>query len=387
MASQAMLRTGVTSPARALIKPASTTRSILKRPSPLPLSPNPFPFAASFSVVPRSAKHSPHVHFPASPAMVATFTAFSPNTYDRGPIMISPTSKDASSWANRVFSPSVDAFKLSDPPTSKRKTERNLTIPVTEDPRSPKPYVSEATVRFEELSSQVPRGSRGMDALGKAISSYPRSPYPSAPVSPAVEPEENSQEVDNSGRTSGRWPKNNGSDKRLSSLTRAKSLHIDSKRRIGSHLVSPSAQQFLSPVQESPRVTITKPPPLDLTEDASTRLSHAFWDSVTLDPKDMLSPSVGNHEAVTSPTPPILFGRRDGTLWSPGLPKKKARADKDISQSLLSPTPVPKARLRKSVVASPSPNDPFAAFPSFSIALSGSAVSITYPPRVLMEQD
>ena len=369
-----MLRTGVKSPARAFLKPASTTRSILKRPSPLPLSPNPLPLSATFSVVPRSGKLSPHVHFPASPAMVATFTAFSPGTYDRGPIIISPTSIDTSSWANRIFSPSVDAFKLSDPPASRRKSEGGLTVPVMEDPRSPKPYVSKATVRFEELSAQVPRGNRGLDALGKAIASYPRSPYPSAPVSPSMEPENDIQEVDDRGRNSGRWPKNSGPK-------RPKSLETGPKRRLASHLVSPSTQQFLSPVQESPRVTITKPPPLNLTEDdASTRLSHAFWESVSLDPRDMLSPSGVNHEVVTSPTPPIMFGRKDGTLWSPGLPRMKSR---DISRSLLSPTP--KARLRKSVVASPSPNDPFAAFPSFSIALSGT--DITYPPRVLMEQD
>lgn len=376
-----MLRTGVTSPARALLKPASSTRSILKRPASLPLSPSAFSFAASFSALAQSEKLSPHVHFAASPAMVVTFSALSPNTYDRGAIIVSPASMDVSSWANRVYSPSADAFKLSDPPAPKRKSERNLTIPVLEDPRSPKPYVSEATARFEELTLHVPRSTRGIDALAKALSTYPRSPYPSAPVSPRADSENVNEDVENRGHTSGRWPTvNTVSDKRSSSLTRARSLQ-ETKRRSGPRLETTAAQQFLTPVQESPRVTITKPPPLNLDGDAC--LSHAFWESVSLEPGNMLSPSVRGHEAMMSPTlPTIMFGKKDGTLWSPGLPKK-ARPNMRLP---LSPT-APKAQLRKSVVASPSPNDPFAAFPSFSIALSGSVASIAYPPRVLREAD
>jgi hypothetical protein len=324
--------------------------------------------------------------------MVATFTVYSPNTYDRGPILISPTSFSDSSWANRVCSPSIDAFKLADPPTSKRasrKTEGSLTTPILKDPRSPRPRVSDATVRFEKLSSQMPRGNRGKDDLGKALSSYPRSPYPSAPVSPAFESEEDFLEVESRGRSSRRPRQNSGVGERVPLLARTRSLEVETKRRNSLHSASPAAKQSLTPVQESPRVTITRPPPLNLTGNASTpgrstRLSHAFWDSVSLEPQQMLSPSVVMPETVTSHTPPLLFGGKDGTLWSPGLPKNK-RADTRLTQSLLSPTPKP--RLRKSVVASPSPNDPFAAFPSFTIALSGASVTIAYPPRALMEQD
>ncbi|RDB24488.1 hypothetical protein Hypma_008487 [Hypsizygus marmoreus] len=382
MASPSILRAGVTSPARAFMRPTST-RSILKRPAPLPLSPNPFPFAASFSVVVSSAKLSPHVHFPSSPAMAAAFSALSPNTYDRAPIVVSPRSAQNSPWANKVVSPTAhNAFKLSDPPKRGAKKQRNLTVPAIEDPRSPKPYKPRAGVKFEELTVQVPRGNYGMQDLGTSLSTYPRSPYPSAPI------EEDGEDGDR-GR---RWPSKTENDK-PSPPARAKSLENKKKRRqtvaFGLHLSSPLRQDFLSPVNESPRVVVTKPAPLNLESESpeSARLSQAFWQSVSLEEGvvDSLSsagPTSAALAGLKSPGAPMMFGNKDGSLWSPRLPRE--RRGLGMEGSMMSPAQ--RKVFHHSIVASPSPNDPFAAFPSFSVALMNMDGIITYPPRALVEQ-
>lgn len=397
MASQSILRT-LQSPSRAMIMPAST-RSILKRPAPLPLSPNPFPFAASFSVVLSSAKLSPHVHFPPSPVMAATFSAHSVNTYDRGPIIISPSSLDVPSWGSRIHSPSAKTFKLSDPPkrtpgATKIPRDQNLAVPIFEDPRSPKPYQPRAGIKFDELTLKVPRRAHAKEELARALTTYPRSPYPSAPITP-TEDKENDSNSEARGRTLDRWPNRSSRSSKRSPLPRARSLEVKHKRRqnIGSHVSSPLLQHFLSPVQESPHVT---KPTLNLNADSasleSTRLSQAFWQSVSLhEDGDSISSSIFPVSAVdsldsfTSPAPPILFGNKDGSLWSPALPRKEhSRLTADIEMSILSPAQ--RIAFSKSMVASPSPNDPFAAFPSFSVALMGaSGDAIAYPPRALVE--
>jgi hypothetical protein len=400
MASQSIFR-ALKSPSRAVIIPASA-RSILKRPAPLPLSPNPFPFAASFSVVLSSAKLSPHVHFPPSPAMAATFSAHSANTYDRGPIVISPSSLDMPSWGNRVHSPSAKAFKLADPPkrtpgATKIPREHNLAVPLVEDPRSPKPYQPRAGIKFEELTLKVPRGARAKEELSRALTTYPRSPYPSAPITP-TEDKENDSDTETRGRTLSRWPNRSSRSDKHSPVPRARSLEVKHKRRqnIGSHVSSPLTQHFLSPVQESPRVTVTKPTALNLSVDSaspqSTRLSQAFWQSVSLhEDGNSLSSSgypvsaVDPLDSLASPAPPIMFGNKDGSLWSPGLPRKElSRVTAEMEMSMLSPAQ--RIAFSKSMVASPSPNDPFAAFPSFSVALMGvSGGTIAYPPRALVD--
>ncbi|KAG6852545.1 hypothetical protein C0991_011006 [Blastosporella zonata] len=428
MASQSIMRAGMKSPVHALMKPGST-RSILKRPAPLPLSPNPLPFAASFSVVINSSHLSPHVHFPSSPAMAATFTAYSANTYDRGPIIVSPGSAGLGAWANRPLSPSArNAFKLLDPP-KRVQTPRSLTVPVFEDPRSPKPYkaagrvVPVATqkvqllavptfedlrspkpykevrkpapaatqkvqllavptledprspkpykarsgVSFDELTLHVPRGKRGTAELGKALSTYPRSPYPSAPLE---------EEVPGETTMRGRIPK---ADK-LQPPPRARSLEKQVKPRrqtIGSHVSSSLIQNFLSPVREStPRITIAKPAPLDLESQ--------FWQSVSLEePESAYMTANEIPESAASPVPNIVFGSADGQLWSPRVPRKDVRRVIGADMPMLSPAQ--RRAFSKGMVASPSPNDPFAAFPSFSISMLTLDGAITYPPRARVE--
>jgi len=382
MASQSFLRASVKSPARAFIKPTSS-RSILKRPTPLPLSPNPIPFAATFSIAVSSpAKLSPHVHFAASPAMVATFSAHSPRTYDRTAIAISPTSAGASPWAGRVVSPSVNMFKLSDPPKRNSTTSQNLanlTVPTLEDPRSPKPYRPRAGVRFEELTFHVPRGTHGVEDLGKALSTYPRSPYPSAPIT--ADEGVVMEDAQKRGRTS-HWPNQRIKSDKQTAPTRARSLE-NTKRY---QKPPPLNQNFLSPVTESPRVVVTKPAPLPLGTGApkSTSLSQAFWQSVSLEEPNSAGPASTMDVSETLMSPPhMLFGNKDGSLWSP-RPAKMGHRTLMPEMSMLSPAQ--KIALSKGLVASPSPNDPFAAFPSFSVALMGMDGIITYPPRAAVEQ-
>ncbi|KAG6919092.1 hypothetical protein DXG01_009345 [Tephrocybe rancida] len=404
MASQSILRAGLKSPAHGFMKPASA-RSILKRPAPLPLSPNPLPFAASFSVVINSSHLSPHVHFPSSPAMAATFTAYSANTYDRAPIIASPGSAGLTAWANRPLSPSArNAFKLLDPPKKKTQTSHltvpefedprspkpyketrratsvatqkapMLSVPIVEDPRSPKPYKARSGVSFDELTLHVPRGIRGAEELGKALSTYPRSPYPSAPI-----------EEDMDGAERGRLVTRISRADKGQTPDRARSLEKEVKKpknrptNIGLHVSSPLRQNFLSPMKvTAPRITVAKPAPLDLESQ--------FWQSVSLEePESAYMTANEMPESVTSPGPNIMFGSQDGQLWSPRVPRKDVRRVLDADVPMLSPAQ--KRAFSKSMVASPSPNDPFAAFPSFSIAMmTGMDGSVTYPPRARVEQ-
>ena len=75
-----------------------------------------------------------------------------------------------------------------------------------------------------------------------------------------------------------------------------------------------------------------------------------------------------------------MFGGKDGALWSPQL----------RPEGMLSPgrkMAFNGTQMKRSYIASPSPHDPFAAFPSFSVALQkGDSVgAVAYPPRAALE--
>lgn len=405
-----------------------SSRSILRRPTPLPLSPSsPFPMAASFSVVvsPSTNKLSPHVHFPASPAMVATFSALSPNTYDRAPMPVSPSAADHSPWASRVISPSINhSFKLSNPPKRSVAKADTLAVPTPfedprspkpykardssapkdsaiivttpggprnnnnlappspfQDPRSPKPYRPLSGVRFEELVLHVPRGNVGVEDLGKALTVYPRSPYPSAPIASEEDDSDMSDLFSPRGRSNARPPR-----LEKPTHTRARSLDVKPKRRTPAGLGSSTKPgEFLSPVKESPGVTSanalsSKPAPLDL--ESESRLNNDFWQAVTLEAETPASAVGKGFNGFQSPKG-IMFGNQDGTLWSPRPRKKETRGLADMSSML---SPAQRNAFRKETVASPSPHDPFAAFPSFTIAIMNSGSPIPYPPRARVEQ-
>ncbi|KAF9449992.1 hypothetical protein P691DRAFT_666310 [Macrolepiota fuliginosa MF-IS2] len=399
MATQILARTGATpASARTIFNP-STPRSILKRPTPLPLSPSPFPFSAKFSAYISPSVKSPHVHFPPSPRLISTFTTHSPNTYDRAPISVSPNPLALPAWGDRVYSPTLDGFKLADPPKQDPFVFLRIESPRLtdfEDPRSPPPNPrarkSGNNIRFADLPNTP---ARDPTELGKALMRYPRSPYPSAPLSPVdFDPEV----------TEGFALREKATSRRTLSLDEKKSKR---QRRTQSNswttpftqIPSPLGRPNLSPVIE--QRAGTRP---------SAQLNQAFWQSMSLhsafaSAKGALTarqPSTTSLSSSLFPDaesdvvpgslrpedtdaqPQFLFATRDGVLWSPGLPKG-GRPGTTSSTSL--------SAISRSLVASPSPNDPTAAFPSFSAVFDtttsdGGAVApelailLQYPPRV-----
>jgi len=260
-----------------------------------------------------------------------------------------------------MLSPTAqNAFKLSDPPKKTpgaRKEQRHGLAPppaaVTVsshnlappspfvDPRSPKPYVSRAGVSYDEITLYVPKPGD----LGRALTTYPRSPYPSASFQ--AEQTDMVTEMTTRGRTLDR---SNGP----TGHNRTRSLG----RR-------PVPQSMLSPALESPRIVITPHPGANSVSPES-RLNEEFWAAVTIE------------DAPAIKSPRMMFGNQDGTVWSP-------RPSNRLDNGFLSPAPR-KQRQSKGMVASPSPNDPYASFPSFTLALNNADSGvIAYPPRARVE--
>jgi hypothetical protein len=148
-----------------------------------------------------------------------------------------------------------------------------------------------------------------------------------------------------------------------------------------------------------------KPAPLALGSDSaeSDKLSNAFWNSVSIEsPNEPMVTALEYPESAveyeekvdivirSASQPPLMFGNADGVLFSPGLPKPHSRVEKlrETIQQVTSPS-VKKSSFmpvaRKEVTA-PSPNDPFAAFPSFGAVLERVGVEspIRYPAVVQM---
>lgn len=73
-----------------------------ERPGPIRSpSTNAFPFASCSTLI-----YSPHVHFPPTPSLTSTTSAYSPGTYDRAPIAVSPNSCALPERGGRVYLPS-----------------------------------------------------------------------------------------------------------------------------------------------------------------------------------------------------------------------------------------------------------------------------------------
>ncbi|KAG2022404.1 hypothetical protein CC2G_000155 [Coprinopsis cinerea AmutBmut pab1-1] len=412
--SQSILRSGMTSPLLAAAKRPSTPRSILKRPTSLALSPA-LPFNASFSVMVSPSAKSPHVQFVQTPQLVATFVTHSSEVYDRAPIRVSPNPLALPARGARYYSPTIDHFKLSAPPPPKAAALSRLqsilkasqcaspAITEFEDPRSPRAAAVQAPpvqqIRFASFAAP----SRQPQSLSKSLSSYPRSPYPSAPLSPA---EQMSTEMESRGR-------------RMSDVSNLSSKPTPAIKRPARLPIPPSPLKasFKSPSLQRSH----KPAPLDLEPQSATSLSNAFWDSMTLEEGDTPmvtaleypesavemeevdlkspAPVLGNIKspapALKSPGPALMFGTQDGSVWSPSIPKKPAAREALLRTALMSPGkaafPKPPAagKVKHSVVASPSPNDPFASFPSFAAVLTLDTASqasgpLAYPPRAVL---
>jgi hypothetical protein len=406
MAPTSILRNGLTSPVRAVMQ--TRPRSVLKRPAALPMSPN----APSFSSLTSPRLKSPHVHFPPSAVLAATYATHSPRSYDRTGIAVSPNPLTLPTWGDRVYSPSVDGFKLGAAP----KPFRSLTYqasPVVadfEDPRSPKAQdASKATaVRFAAFP--VTPVSRPRQDLSQALDQYPRSPYPSAPLSQDT----NAPEAE---RQFGRdWPQDKKSAQ-AAELARSRSLIQNGRnkrgltlgaRKAGGNFISlssPLAQSFVSPVTESALKRSHKPAPLNLAgTPESEKLSKDFWSSMSIHEPDSAAESEAMFTAREYPesavlyeatqeaqlesaaAPEVLYAGVDGVpLWSPGLPRPGGAAEK-IRESLLSPAVkrTSFAGIARKEITAPTPNDPFAAFPSFTAVLEGGLEgSISYPAPVV----
>ncbi|PPQ89980.1 hypothetical protein CVT25_009621 [Psilocybe cyanescens] len=440
MAPQSILRNGMSMQSRTMLQKSGTSRSILKRPMPLPLSP--LSQNASFSVLlspTGKALKSAHVHFPPSPTqLVATFSTHGPKSYDRGPISVSPNPLNLPGWGERVFSPSVDGFRLSAVPRPFRTLSYQASPVITEfeDPRSPKLPAPVAAVGKENRNSlirfapftSVQTSTRPSKSLGQSLSSYPRSPYPSAPNSPVTETEtalDVDLEMETRGRQLSRKRDVNDNVTILSgpSRARARAASVEERRnkrnkkgltlggRISMNPVSniignsqftpgpsPLGRAVFSPAVASLNRP-NKPAPL-----AMDSLTQAFWQSVSLEEPasaDADEPMVTALEYPESAVeyeekldmtlraaaqPPLMYAAADGALWSPALPVTGAKVDR-IRESLMSPG-VGKSFESKVVrrdFTAPSPNDPFAAFPSFAAALEKGAEQIRYPPRAAIE--
>ncbi|KJA28386.1 hypothetical protein HYPSUDRAFT_197262 [Hypholoma sublateritium FD-334 SS-4] len=403
-------------------------RSILRRPEPLALSPRSSAFTqlASFSVklspsISQAIK-SPHVHFPPSPSqLISTFTALSSGSYDRAPISISPNPLTIPGWGERVYSPSVEGFRLQAAPKTFRTLAYQGSPIITdfEDPRSPKLPAAKVsnktaanTIRFASFVNTRER-TRQSQTLEKAMSSYPRSPYPSAPISPSESRAPESpigaeDEMDMRGRQLSRT----GEIPSAPARARARAQSVQERRRSKKNLTlaprfnmsvanspSPLGRSIFSPAVSSLNRP-HKPAPL-----AMDSLTQEFWQAVSLEPSasettaDLDEPMVTALEYPESAVeyeekldmtlcsarqPPVMYAAADGALWSPGLPTPGAAMQK-IRETLMSPG-VGKSFGRASTIVrkdftAPSPNDPFAAFPSFGTALGGGGLQ--YPPRVV----
>ncbi|KIL71183.1 hypothetical protein M378DRAFT_154668 [Amanita muscaria Koide BX008] len=305
-------------------------------------------------------------------------------------------------------------FKLLDPPKSKRKTAIHF-----QDPRSPRPVLM-ASLNAAALTL----GTEPTTELGKALMAYPRSPYPSAPLSPERTGAMFSDDAQQQPRASLKrrhtadnailTTRNGGSNTasavtfQLTSSRRLAPPHLD----LSAAMVEPSSNS-LSPVREFE---------IDLTENGvddaspeSAGLSDAFWESVSLEDGALASAAaaegsgagfpesvtgsqasdtedaasflnVHDHEhalvprsPVPSPMPPpaLLFGDSDGALWSPGIPREQDQA-RFTQRGFLG--------IKRSTFAAPSPKDPLARFPTFALALqrvpvTSSMDEIKPPPR------
>jgi hypothetical protein len=269
---------------------------------------------------------------------------------------------------------SLEGFILSAPPKpfqSLTTVQSSPAITDFEDPRSPKgqPAATQNALHFAAFTSNqsATRPSRSLD---KSLASYPRSPYPSAPL---VHPEQYED-----------------TDDTPTHRSRSSSLELPRRNKkgltLGSPFVTPAAPKSLSVDRSvfSPSLSEGKnPAPLDL----DSRLSEAFWEVLSIEEADHSADEV-MYTALEYPpssvVPQIMYADAYGALWSPALPKPRAAVDK-IRESLMSPGKRSSmiGIVRKDFTA-PTPNDPSAAFPSFATAMEMDG-AIAYPSRVALE--
>jgi len=403
------------SPAHVILPVSRSMRPILKRPTPLPLSPS--APAASFSSLlspsQRAVKSSAaHVRFPSSPSkLVATINTYASDAYDRDPISISPNLVAMPGWGERVYTPSHDGFRLQPTPKIFRSfalaPQASPLLSEFEDPRSPRLQPNADVtgakaanaIRFAKKAAVQGTPPAHIKPLEKALTPYPRSPYPSATSRGA------DAEMENRGK---RFSKS--SDQTLvAARTRVRVQHgqdrsVHNRNVFGLTLNDPIGSDLVPGTGPLPTPSLhrsKKPTPLALESNSadSDKLSNAFWNSVSVESPDqpMVTALEYPESAVqfeekidfdiqSASQPPFMFASADGMLFSPGLPKPHSRVEKlrESIQQTASPSVkrssfVPLARKE---VTAPSPNDPFAAFPSFGAVLERLDNPIQYPAPI-----
>jgi len=267
----------------------------------------------------------------------------------------------------------LEDFKLSAPPKPFRSiygAQNSPAITDFEDPRSPKVQQApkQNLLRFAALTNKE-TATRPSQTLASSLASYPRSPYPSAPLVSAEEVNDVVTEDSHAQRG------------------RASSLDLPRRNKKGLTLGPTSVFPVAPPPSSlgrsvfSPSINEGKiPAPLDL----ESRLSEAFWKAVSLEESDEDVMYTALEYPSSPAVPQIMYGSADGAVWSPALPKPGAAVNR-IRESIMSPGKRSSfgGFVRKDFTA-PTPNDPFASFPSFTAAM-GVDSTITYPSRVVLE--
>jgi hypothetical protein len=230
------------------------------------------------------------------------------------------------------------------------------------------PVAKQNALRFGAFTSNQ-TATRPSKTLASSLASYPRSPYPSAPLVPT----EKVNDV--------------VTEDSVTPRVRAASLELPRRNKKGLTLGSTSlipvapTPSSLGRSVFSPSINEGKiPAPLDL----ESRLSEAFWNAVSFEESDDEAMFTALEYPSSGIEPQIMYGGADGALWSPALPKPGAAVHR-IRESLMSASKRSSFSefVRKDFTA-PTPNDPFAAFPSFTAAM-GVNSTITYPSRVVLE--
>lgn len=346
----------ITSPTSVVFKNASiiAPRSILKRPASLPLSPNPFQAGRCISFVVSPAATSPHVRFPNSATLVSIFSAHSPNTYDRAAIVVSPNPLAMPAWGDRVYSPASGVFKSSATTKAASLSRPVLSVTFADSlPVPPKAAVMTSTTRAgARFRENIAKSAQTLprEETGATLGSFPRSPYPSDVMSPATKTEIETEVVQSR-------PRSNSLEVPRADTPRSQSISFRTN----------SANDLLSPVMESPMISVSP----------ETRLSNAFWASLTVaPPKSILKNKTDAVKVNDELDVPVSAVPRFGALWSPGLPRK--------SEAMLSPSTRTSFGPTSRELLSPAPVDRVASFPTFGAVLSfGDAVA--YPSPIIKE--
>ena len=349
---------------RPILKSLST---VLKRPPPLNQTDL---LSATLKVEFSPGFTSPHVHFPPSPVL-STIIAVDKNGNHStdGSQYIVHTTKLRADVPTATFDYSItsssDSSSDSDDSNSEIKSKR-------------------PSIRFAKIpNSPIPR-ARSQQEIDKALSFLPHSPFPRSPklknvTIPRPSFFKSKKEL-NAKRSSTLAP----SSPRGNQGRKSKPTALEVRGSYGLRFAPPGLMPHtaLSPVPESPAVIVDCPSSDEATDSTTSTLRSAFWRSVSVhqssgdesesssDSLTLLSPSLpSSSPPPASPYPIFMFGRRtDGTLWSPGLPRKSLKGSLE-EPSVFSPATIAFTEKTFESMMSPAPKDKISSFPSFAAAM------------------